>query len=139
MMKFRLLGPLEIWAGEDWRPIGAPKWRSLLAALLINAGQAVSADVLINEVWGDTPPARAGNLVSIYVLRLRRLLGDTDSTILVTRTPGYMLRLASGDTDAQVFENLVREGRRAYGAGDSERAAALLAEALALWHGSPLA
>src|SRR5579859_2648132 len=140
MMKFRLLGPLEYRAGEDdWRGIGAPKWRSVLAALPIKAGQIVPADVLINEVWGDTPPAKAGNLISIYVLRLRRLLGDTDSTILVTRTPGYMLRLASGDTDAQVFEDLVREGRRAYGAGDSERAAALLAEALALWHGSPLA
>jgi DNA-binding SARP family transcriptional activator len=140
MMRFRLLGPLEIQAAEDdWRGIGAPKWRSVLAALLIKAGQIVPADVLINEVWPDTPPAKAGNLISIYVLRLRRLLGDTDSTILVTRAPGYLLRLRPGDTDAQVFEALVREGRRAYTAGDPERAAAQLAEALALWHGSPLA
>jgi len=138
-MRFRLLGPLEIRAGEDWLGIGAPKWRAVLAALLINAGQIVPADVLINEVWPDTPPAKAGNLISIYVLRLRRLLGDTDSTLLVTRAPGYLLRLAPGDTDAQVFESLVREGRRAYAAGDPERAAAQLAEALALWHGSPLA
>jgi DNA-binding SARP family transcriptional activator len=139
MMRFRLLGPLEIRAGEDWLGIGAPKWRAVLAALLINAGQIVPADVLINEVWPDTPPAKAGNLISIYVLRLRRLVGDTDSTLLVTRAPGYLLRLAPGDTDAQVFESLVREGRRAYAAGDPERAAAQLAEALALWHGSPLA
>ena len=138
-MRFRLLGPLEIRAGEDWRGIGAPKWRSVLAALLINAGQIVPADVLINEVWGDTPPAKAGNLISIYVLRLRRLLGDGDSTLLVTRAPGYLLRLAPDGTDVQVFETLVREGRRAYAAGDPERAAAQLAEALALWHGSPLA
>ena len=138
-MRFRLLGPLEIRDGEDWRGIGAPKWRSVLAALLINAGQIVPADVLIHEVWGDTPPAKAGNLISIYVLRLRRLLGDTDSTLLVTRAPGYLLRLAAQDTDAEVFEALVREGRRAYGAGDPEQAAAQLAEALALWHGSPLA
>ena len=119
--------------------IGAPKWRSVLAALLIHAGQIVPVDVLINEVWGEAPPAKAGNLISIYVLRLRRLLGDTDSTLLVTRAPGYLLRLAPGDTDAQVFETLVREGGRAYAAGDPERAAAQLAEALALWHGSPLA
>ncbi len=139
-MRFRLLGPLEIRTGEDdWRGIGAPKWRAVLAALLINAGQIVPADVLINEVWPDTPPAKAGNLISIYVLRLRRLLGDTDSTVLVTRAPGYLLRLGPADTDAQVFEALVREGRRAYAAGDPERAAAQLAEALALWHGSPLA
>jgi DNA-binding SARP family transcriptional activator len=139
MMRFRLLGPLEIRAGEDWLGIGAQKWRAVLAALLIKAGQIVPADVLINEVWPDTPPAKAGNLISIYVLRLRRLLGDTDSTLLVTRAPGYLLRLAPGDTDAQVFEDLVRTGRRAYAAGDPEQAAAQLAEALALWHGSPLA
>jgi DNA-binding SARP family transcriptional activator/Tfp pilus assembly protein PilF len=139
MMRFRLLGPLEIRAGEEWRGIGAPKWRSVLAALLINVGQIVPADVLIDEVWGETPPAKAGNLISIYVLRLRRLLGDTDGTLLVTRAPGYLLRLAQGDTDAQVFETLVREGGRAYAAGHPERAAAQLAEALALWHGSPLA
>jgi DNA-binding SARP family transcriptional activator len=140
MMRFRLLGPLEIRAGDDdWRGIGAPKWRSVLAALLIHAGQIVPADALINEVWGETPPAKAGNLISIYVLRLRRLLGDTDSTVLVTRAPGYLLRLDPGDTDALVFEALVREGGRAYAAGDPERAAAQLAEALALWRGSPLA
>src|SRR3984957_13255274 len=140
MMRFRLLGPLEIRAGDDdWRGIGAPKWRSVLAALLIKAGQIVPADALINEVWGEAPPAKAGNLISIYVLRLRRLLGDTDSTVLVTRAPGYLLRLGPGDTDFQVFETLVREGQRAYAAGDPERAAAQLAEALALWHGSPLA
>jgi DNA-binding SARP family transcriptional activator len=141
MMRFRLLGALEIWDADqaDWLPIGAPKWRSILAALLVNAGQIVPADVLINEAWPDTPPNKAGNLVSIYVLRLRRLIGDTDSTILVTRTPGYLLRLTPGDTDADVFETLVREGSRAYAAGDPERAAAQLAEALALWRGSPLA
>ncbi len=138
-MRFRLLGPLEIRAGEDWRGIGAPKWRSVLAALLIHGGHIVPVDVLINEVWGETPPAKAGNLISIYVLRLRRLLGDTDSTLLVTRAPGYLLRLAPGDIDVQVFETLVREGGRAYAAGDPERAAAQVAEALALWHGSPLA
>jgi len=139
MVRFRLLGPLEIRAGEDWRGIGAPKWRSLLATLLIHPGQIVPADVLINEVWGDTPPAKAANLVSIYVLRLRRLLGDTDSTLLVTRAPGYQLRVGPADTDAQLFEIMVRNGRRALAVGDPEGAASQLAEALMLWHGSPLA
>jgi DNA-binding SARP family transcriptional activator len=139
MMRFRLLGPLEVWAGGDWQGIGAPKWRSVLAALLIKAGQIVPADELINEVWGDKPPAKATNLISIYVLRLRRLLGDADGSVLVTRAPGYLLRLGPGDSDVQVFEALVREGGRAHAAGDPERAAAQLAEALALWRGSPLA
>ncbi len=138
-MRFRLLGPLEVWAGEEWRGIGAPKWRSVLAALLINAGQIVPADVLINEVWGDAPPAKAGNLISIYVLRLRRLMGDAESALLVTRAPGYQLRIAAGDSDAQLFETLVDQGRRALAAGDPATAASQLAEALALWRGSPLA
>jgi DNA-binding SARP family transcriptional activator len=138
-MRFRLLGPLEIREGDDWRGIGAPKWRSVLAALLINAGQVVPADVLIDEVWRDEPPAKAANLVSIYVLRLRRLLSEEDSSLLVTRAPGYQLRLGPADTDAQVFEAMVREGRQAYAAGDPEASAARLAEALLLWRGSPLA
>src|SRR5690242_20096963 len=139
MTRFRLLGPLEVLVGDDWRAIGAPKWRSVLAALLIHPGQIVSADTLISEVWADEPPARAANLVSIYVLRLRRLIGDTDNAVLVTRAPGYQLRVSTQDTDALLFEALVRDGRRAYGAGDPQAAARLLTEALGLWHGRPLA
>jgi DNA-binding SARP family transcriptional activator/Tfp pilus assembly protein PilF len=137
-MKFRLLGPLEIRVGDDWKGIGAPKWRSVLAALLINAGQIVSADALINEVW-DKPPAKAVNLISIYVLRLRRLLGDADSGMLVTRAPGYQLRVAATDTDALLFEAMVRDGRRVFGSGDPQGAARELTKALALWYGRPLA
>jgi DNA-binding SARP family transcriptional activator len=137
MMRFRLLGPLEVRAGEEWRGIGAPKWRAVLAALLINPGQVVSTDTLISAVWGDAAPAKAANLISIYVLRLRRLLGD--SSLLTTRAPGYLLRVAPDEVDAQLFEALVRDGRRALAAKEPERAAGLLAEALALWHGSALA
>ena len=139
MMRFRLLGPLEVRVGEDWRGIGAPKWRSVLAALLIQPGQIVSADTLINEVWRDGRPGRAANLVSIYVLRLRRLMDDPDGRLLVTRAPGYQLRVAGDDTDALLFENMVRDGRRAFAAGDPEGTARRLTEALALWHGRPLA
>ena len=139
MMRFRLLGPVEVRAGEDWRGIGAPKWRSVLAALLIHPGQIVSADTLIGELWRDEPPARAANLVSIYVLRLRRLMDDPDGHLLVTRAPGYLLRVAGDDTDALLFEAMVRDGRRAFAAGDPERAARRLTEALGLWYGRPLA
>jgi DNA-binding SARP family transcriptional activator len=140
MMRFRLLGPLEVRAGEEaWRGIGAPKWRSVLAALLIHPGQIVSADTLLNEVWGDAPPAKAANLISIYVLRLRRLLHDEDEGLLVTRAPGYQLQVSASDTDALLFEVMVRDGRRAFDAGDPAGAASQLGEALALWHGAPLA
>jgi DNA-binding SARP family transcriptional activator len=139
MMRFRLLGPVEVRAGEDWRGIGAPKWRSVLAALLIHPGQIVSADTLIGELWRDEPPTRAANLVSIYVLRLRRLMDDPDGHLLVTRAPGYLLRVAGDDTDALLFEAMVRDGRRAFAAGDPEGAASRLTEALGLWYGRPLA
>ena len=87
MMRFRLLGPLEIRAGEGWQGIGAPKWRSVLAALLISPGQIVPADVLISEVWGDEPPAKAANLISIYVLRLRRLWTNRTARCLSPALP----------------------------------------------------
>ncbi len=140
MLRFRWLGPLEVRAGEEWLKIGAPKWRSLLAALLINSGQVVSTETLIGEIWGEAgPPAKAANLVSIYVLRLRRMIGDSDGSVLITRSPGYQLRVQADEIDAYLFESMVREGRRVLAANEPERAAGQLAEALALWRGSALA
>jgi DNA-binding SARP family transcriptional activator len=138
-VRFRILGPLEIWTGQDWSGIGAPKWRALLAALLLNPGQVVSTERLIAELWDDDPPDRAANLVSVYVLRLRRMMGDPRGGMLARRAPGYQLRLDPGDLDAAEFEVLLAQGRQALAGGDSPRAAALLAEALALWQGDALA
>jgi DNA-binding SARP family transcriptional activator len=139
VVRFRILGPLEVWTGEEWRGIGAPKWRSLLAALLLNLGQPVSADRLITELWGDDAPESAANLLSVYVLRLRRLLGDAEGRFLTTRAPGYQLLLAPADLDARRFEALVKQGRQSLAARDPRQAASLLTEALGLWHGSALA
>ena len=138
-MRFRILGPLEVWTGQDWSGIGAAKWRALLAALLLNQGQAVSTDRLIAELWGDSPPERPANLVSVYVLRLRRVLGDPEGRVLVTRAPGYQMLLRPGDLDAEHFETLVRQGRQALAAGDYQGAGDELREALELWRGRPLA
>ena len=72
-MRFRLLGPLEVWAGQDWQRVGAEKCGPVLAALLINAGQIVPTDVLISEVWGASEPAGlADQAISIYMLRVMR-------------------------------------------------------------------
>src|SRR5260370_30503389 len=139
MVGLRVLGRLEVGVGEEWGGMGAPKWGSVLAALLVDAGQMVRADALINEGWGDAPPARAANLISIYVLRLRRLMGDTGSSLWVTGAPGSLLRVTVEATDALLFEAMVRDGRRAFDAGDPQGAAGRLTEALALWYGRPLA
>jgi DNA-binding SARP family transcriptional activator len=137
-VRFRILGPVEVWTGQAWAGIGAPKWRSLLAALLINAGQVVPTDRLIMELWGDTPPAGATNLVSIYALRLRRLIGDDSGDVLRTRAPGYQLSLGPEDLDASRFDLLADAGRQALARQDPQRAADLLAQALDLWRGDAL-
>jgi DNA-binding SARP family transcriptional activator/Tfp pilus assembly protein PilF len=139
-MRFRILGPLEVWSStEGWTPVSAPKWRSLLGCLLLRPGQLVSTESLIFELWGDDPPAKANNLVSIYVHRLRRLIGDAEGRVLAHRAPGYLLRIGPGDLDLNEFESLVEDGRSALAAANPEGAATLLAEALRLWRGPLLA
>lgn len=138
MARFRILGPLEVWTGQAWTGIGAPKWRSLLAVLLINDGRVVPTGRLIAELWDDSPPAGATNLVSIYALRLRRLIGDEHGRVLRTRAPGYQLVLEPGDLDASRFEMLAAEGRQALSGQATERGADLLAQALGLWRGDAL-
>ena len=138
-MRFRILGPLEVLSPDGWTAIGAPKWRSLLACLLVRPSQLVPTDLLIDELWGESPPKRANNLVSIYVHRLRKVIGDTEGRVLVYRAPGYLLRLAPGDLDLQAFESQVVDGRNALAAGDLQAAAMLLSDALSLWRGPLLA
>jgi len=138
-MRFRVLGTLEVWAEGTWQPIGAEKVRSLLACLLLRAGEVVSTDVLADELWGDDPPAKIKNLISIYVLRVRRLLGDADGKQLAHRSPGYVLSIANSDLDSTHFESLVADGRGALADGDPVRAVALLSAGLGLWHGPFLA
>src|ERR1700760_3591202 len=138
-MRFRMLGPLEVQAGEDWTSIGAPKWRAVLARLLLASGQIVPTDTLIHEVWGDVPPARASNMISIYVLRLRRFIGDHDGKLLRTQSPGYQLRTEPGDLDTQRFTTLLRQGQQALSGHDPETASQLLTEAEELWRGDALA
>jgi DNA-binding SARP family transcriptional activator/tetratricopeptide (TPR) repeat protein len=139
LMRFRILGPLEVLSPDGWTAIGAPKWRSLLACLLVRPSQLVPTDLLIDELWGDNPPNTANNLVSIYVHRLRKVIGDAEGRVLVYRAPGYLLRLAPGDLDLQEFESQVVDGRNALAAGDLRSAAMLLSDALSLWRGPLLA
>src|SRR5919204_1526851 len=134
-MRFCVLGPLE--AFEDGRPVavGGGRQRALLALLLVHAGEVVSRDRLIEELWSGAPPAGASHSLDAYVSRLRRALREAGGEgILVTRAPGYVLYAAQ--TDAGEFEAAVRRGQEALAAGEWARAASLLREALALWRGS---
>ncbi|HCU96110.1 MAG TPA: hypothetical protein DHU96_26665, partial [Actinobacteria bacterium] len=135
----RILGPLEAWTGQEWTPVKAAKWRALLASLLLAPGRLASTDQIIDDLWGDRPPARASNQISVYVHHLRRLIGDTNGKILVTRSPGYQIVLGPGDLDADRFGRLAADGQAALAAGDHEAAAGLLSAALGLWRGRALA
>ncbi len=134
-MQFRMLGPLEVQVDGSWSGINAAKWRTVLAVLLLQPGQVVLTERLIIEVWPEETPARATNLISVYVHRLRRLIGDPDGKVLTTRAPGYQLVIDAEDTDAGRFARLAAEGRQALQAGEFEQASAVLGAALGLWQG----
>ena len=136
-MEFRVLGSLEVVDHDGPVALGAPKQRALLAVLLLHRGEPVSSDRLIDEIWGEQPPASANKLVQGYVSNLRKVLGDGR---LVTQGRGYMLRIEPGQTDVDRFEALAAGGRRELEQeGDALTAAAALREALGVWRGPPLA
>ena len=128
-MEFRILGPLEV--ADDGRPLalGGPRQRRLLALLLLTPNRAVSADRLIDAMWAGDPPAGASNALQYHVSQLRKVLGE--GAAIVTREPGYLIRLDSDQLDLLRFEQLVAEA----GAADAAHARQLLGEALGLWRG----
>ena len=137
---FRILGPLEVGEGEQRLPLGGQRQRALLALLLLHANEVVSRDRLIDEVWGEEPPATVDNAVQVYVSRLRKLLQSGNGGGSLSREGnGYLLTIEPEQLDATRFQQLVRDGRRARAEGDNERAAVALCRALELWRGSALA
>jgi YVTN family beta-propeller protein len=133
--EFRVLGPFEVAERGEPLDVGVGKQRALLAVLVLSAGEVVSTDRLIDALWGDRPPASALNSVRVYVSHLRRTLGNGR---LLTRGRGYLLTVEPEQVDLGRFERLVAEGREALAAGQAERAADVLQEALALWRGPAL-
>jgi DNA-binding SARP family transcriptional activator len=103
----------------------AAKQLTLLAVLPRKADQLVAADGLIEQLWGERPPATAANQLQIYVSRLRRLLNDRPGRVLVTQSPGYRLVVEAGELDLQRFEELVASAQGAVQEGALERASKL--------------
>jgi DNA-binding SARP family transcriptional activator len=134
-MRFGVLGPLAVWTadGEPVRVIEV-KVRALLADLLIHAGRPVSADRLVEDLWGDRPPANAPAALRVKVSQLRRVLGDRE--LVAYQAPGYVLRADPSLVDAGLFETLIG---RAQHTGDPLVRASLLRQALELWRGGAYA
>ena len=130
----RLLGPLEVTIdGRSVAP-GTRKQRALLAMLALRANTVVPVDELVEGLWGEEPPASATKLIQQYVSQLRRTLAGGDAEI-VTREPGYELRVEPDAVDAIEFERLAEAATRNGENGDGGAAAR---RALSLWRGSPL-
>jgi DNA-binding SARP family transcriptional activator len=123
-MDLLLLGPIEVRLDHRSISIGARKQRAVLAMLGLEVGRTVSADRLIEGLWGERAPPSAPKLIQLYVSQLRKLL-DGNGAQIVTRDRGYELRLLDGEVDVLRVERLI-EGSRAR-------------EALALWRGEALA
>jgi DNA-binding SARP family transcriptional activator len=132
MLAFRLLGPLEIEADGEPVLLAGQKQRALVALLLLDANRVVSTDRIVDALWGEQPPKTAATSLQNLVSQLRKLLGPET---LVTRPPGYELRVPLQQLDLHRFERLVDEAR---GTPADERGAKLRS-ALALWRGPPLA
>ncbi|MEV0705938.1 AfsR/SARP family transcriptional regulator [Nocardia aurea] len=130
-MEFGVLGALRVRDADGDVRIGSPSQRRVLTALLVHADTVVSVDRLISALWDERPPETAIRTLHSYLARLRGVLHADGVERLVTRPPGYLLRLDAADRfDAARFDELVNAAHR-----DPGRAAALLDEALAQWRG----
>ncbi len=133
MAQFRVLGPLVVMSGEARLDLSGQQQQLVLALLLAEAGKTVSTEILIDEIWGETPPASARKAVQSYVANLRTAV-NLDGEILLSRNGGYVIDPGPDAVDAFVFE---REAMQARGQVDQSPAAASerLRKALSLWHG----
>jgi DNA-binding SARP family transcriptional activator len=134
-MQLRVLGPVEASADGRLLPLGGTKQRAVLAMLGIEANRTVSADHLIEGLWGERAPASATKMVQNYVWRLRTVLGEDAGAEILTRGRGYELRIDPDSVDARRFQRLLAEAGRATNDGAPADAAR---EALALWRGPAL-
>ena len=124
-MEFRILGPLEVVDADRSVSLGGGRQRGLLALLLTHSNEVVSTDRLVDQLWGAQPPKAALNTIQYYVSQLRKVLG---ADRIVTRPPGYLIRVEPGELDLERFEGLLEQDN-----------VGALREALGLWRGPALA
>lgn len=134
-LTFGLLGPVQIGFDGEPVPLGPPRQRAVLAALLLHVNRVTPVAAIIDLVWGDDPPRTARKNVQLHVWRLRQLLTDR----IQSAPPGYRITATPAELDLSRFEAGLSAGRAAARAGDLNRAAALYRAALDLWRGAPLA
>src|ERR1700751_2220313 len=135
-VQFRILGPIEALIEGEQAALGAPKQRGLLALLLVNRRRVLTAEQLIDGLWGEDPPASALQSLQVYVHGLRRALG---AERIETAGRGYRVVVSEDELDLHRFERTLERGRAALEAGRPGDASDDLREALAVWRGPALA
>ena len=142
-VQFRILGPLEVLDGQCPVELGRPKQRAVLAVLLVHANQVVTLDRLIEELWGEQPPAQATASLQAYISNLRRAWSPSGRRGRPrgcwSPSPGYRLVVDLENLDAARFMALAEQGHRLLEAERSRPAVQALREALGLWRGPALA
>src|SRR6266545_1418541 len=131
-MEFRILGPLEVCGEAGPLPLGGAKQRALLAILILHANEVVSAERLLDDLWGERQPTSGTKALHVYISQLRKVIGDDR---VLTRAPGYALRLDPEELDVNRFQRLREQAE----AAEPHEAGAILREAISLWRGTPLA
>ncbi|MGD0560790.1 MAG: BTAD domain-containing putative transcriptional regulator [Streptosporangiaceae bacterium] len=135
-VEFRLLGPVQVRAGGRLVNVGAARQRCVLAVLLLNANRPVSADQLVERVWGDGPlPDHPRKAAQVYVSLLRRALASVEGVAISRHSAGYLIDVDEQYVDAHEFRALIDQARAARQDAD---AMALFERALALWRGEAL-
>lgn len=129
--KFRILGPVTLARDGEVVPLGPPRRRAMLAALLLEANRPVPLPRLTAALWPGYPPRAAVANLRTHACALRRVLGGR----LLTRPHAYQLQIEAAELDAAEFTRLASAGREALSGGQPATAIGQLAEALALWHG----
>ncbi|MGW4380076.1 BTAD domain-containing putative transcriptional regulator [Kitasatospora sp. NPDC004531] len=139
-MRIEVLGPLRVVGGAGGRvlEVGGARLRLLLVRLALDPGRVVTRERLVDDLWGDTPPAEPAGALQSLVSRLRRALGD-ERRVLGSHPAGYLLDLPRTGVDAWEFEHRAAAGRAALAAGGFAEAVELLGGALGLWRGAPFA
>jgi DNA-binding SARP family transcriptional activator len=131
VLEFRILGPLDVRTDGAPLAISARNQRSVLTLLLLRVNETVSAERLIDEIWGEQPPRTAVASLQNAISQLRKVLGPE---VLLTRPGGYVLAIDAERLDLSRFERLIREARTLQAAERSRS----LREALDLWRGRAL-
>jgi DNA-binding SARP family transcriptional activator/tetratricopeptide (TPR) repeat protein len=136
-LEFRILGPLEVREGDRLLELRGAKKKLLLGMLLLHANEVVPREALIDVIWGVDPPETARKALQNSVSQLRKLLArPSGEPVIVTRSPGYELRVEAPQLDLARFERALDEAERA---GGPRAVAQGLGAALALWRGPALA